>query len=246
MIGRACGLAALLSTATALATPILIDPTVSINGTAKGTAAAGKAPDGTPTPADDVKDAQGHAAEYDGPTTFTADYTIVRIPNDGVDKTKSSVVFKTTSYTAGGGKNSSDFTTRAITITDVKFNDDGSVASFTFQSTDWYPASGEGASGLTNNGLSGSIDLKTGASSYKASYIDKSNGAVYTYDVSGTIGPAGGGGGGGPPPKPVPGDDEIDDIFTPFDDATVETPEPASVLLLLGGLSLVASVNRRK
>ena len=208
----------------ALASLILLDPTVTVNGTATGTVAAGAT-----TSADDLKAAQDHAAQYDGPTQFRADYTIVLKADDTVDTTQSTVTFKTVNYTDNGVLATSGFTTRAITITDVTLNADKSIASFKFSSTNWYPASGDGADLINNNGLSGSIDLKTGATTYTASYSDKNNGAIYKYVVPGTIAaPA-------PVPAPAPSGDEI---FTPFDEVGEtldgdEVPEPASILLLL-------------
>jgi len=134
-----------------------IDPIVTIKGTSAGTATKG------PTTSDaDLKNAQDHAKLYDGPTEFQADYTINLKPDNTLDN--GTVTFTTVSYTESGTATASGFKTRAIKITGVTLNGDGSVATFTFDSTDWYPPTGDGADGITNNGLSGSISIKTGDS----------------------------------------------------------------------------------
>ena len=138
-----------------------IDPTgsITINGTATGTAAAGTSSiTGMPTTATQLANAQTHAAGYDGATQFTAKYDItLNAQNMFVAGT---VTFVTNSYTSSGTTVTSDFTTQPITITGATVNPDGSIASIDFSSTNWYPANGTGAGGLTNNGLSGTINLK--------------------------------------------------------------------------------------
>lgn len=161
-------------------TLFLTDPTttgtITVSATSSGTAVGGS------NPAAD----NAHAMGYDGPTTFTATYTIT-YAGTTVDTTKSTVTFKTTSYTSSGQPQTSDFTTLPITITGATFNMDGSIASFTFSSTDWYPnAAGEG---ITNNSLSGTITL-SGASKYTASYMADNTGGTYTYVVTSTPLPA--------------------------------------------------------
>ncbi len=162
--------------------------TITVDATSKGTAAKGPC-----TSDDDLKSAQEHAKEYDGATKFKADYTIVLKADNTVDQTKSSVTFTTVTYTSGGTEVKSNFKTLPIVITSVTLNMDKSVKSFTFKSTDWYPDAD--SVGIKNNTLSGTINLSTGDSTYTASYIDNSNGAIYTYTVTGKI----------KAPAPVPG-----------------------------------------
>lgn len=173
----------------------VIDPTVTVQATASGSAVAGTyVRNGTTMTTSDKQAAAAneHAAEYDGSTQFTANYTIALKPDNTVDSTNSTVTFVTINYTAKGKlvtETPPGFTTLPITITAVTLNPDNSVASFDFNSTNWYPPTATGAGGLNNNGLSGSINLNTGAASYTASYGSKSNGAVYTYSVTGQVVP---------------------------------------------------------
>jgi hypothetical protein len=157
--------------------PLVIDPTITIKATASGTATGGT------QPAID----NAHAMEYDGPTSFTANYTIVLKADGTVDKTKSTIKFKTTTYTANGMEEPSSFTTLPITITGVTLNKDNTIASFTFSSLNWYPNAA--AEGITNNTLSGSINLNTLQSQYTASYKDNTTGGVYKYVVVSVPGP---------------------------------------------------------
>jgi len=173
-----------------------------------------------------------HAATYNGPTSFTADYTIFLKPDNTLDPTqKSTVTFTTINYTHKEGKRRprlerSDFKTLPITITGVTHDKDGKI-SFTFESNDWYPNAA--GSNLVNNGLSGSIDLGTGAVSIKTSYISKNDGnAIYTYNVTGKVGAGGAGGGpGGGRPSAL--------------------PEPATWMTMLAGIpGFVALAYRRR
>ena len=54
----------------------VIDPTITINGTSTASAAAGTQKNGMPTTAEQVKEAATYGGKYNGPTVFTADYTI--------------------------------------------------------------------------------------------------------------------------------------------------------------------------
>src|SRR5262249_20320596 len=69
----------------ALAISFLLDPTVNVQGTSTGTAAAGTTPAGTPTSPGDVAAAASHAAQYNGATSFTANYTIALNPDGSLD-----------------------------------------------------------------------------------------------------------------------------------------------------------------
>jgi hypothetical protein len=157
--------------------PFVIDPTITIKATASGTATGGT------QPATD----NAHAMEYNGPTSFTANYTIVLKPDGTLDTTKSTVTFKTLTFTDNGVLTNSGFTTLPITITGVTLNKDNSIASFMFSSLNWYPNAD--AEGIKNNTLSGSIDLNALQSKYTASYIDNATGGVYKYDVASVPGP---------------------------------------------------------
>lgn len=55
-----------------------------------------------------------------------------------------------------------------VNITSVVLTNDVPpwLVSFTFNGNDWYPPTAIGADDITNNGLSGFINLKTGKSSY--------------------------------------------------------------------------------
>jgi hypothetical protein len=218
----------------------LIDPTITVKGTSTGNAVAGPyMRDGMTLMTSDValKTAQDYATRYNGPTEFTANYTIVLKPDNTVDATKSMVTFTTVNYTVSTGPNmtslvTSNFATQPITITGVtlKNNDPTMITGFTFMSTNWYPANGPAANRLDQKGLSGMINLATGASNYTASYADKGTGAVYTYNVTGMT----------PAPNPFPdmaSGPGNPDIFTPAPDAV---PEPATWIVMLAGIAGVA------
>jgi len=61
-----------------------------------------------------------------------------------------------------------------------------------------------------NRTLSGQMDVTTGKTSYVAKYADKSNGAVYTYNVSDTKPPVA-------PPRVLGPPPPVGDIFAPPD-----------------------------
>jgi hypothetical protein len=204
----------------------ILDPVIYINGTSSGTAVAGVNDRGVPTTAKQLVDRQKHASDYDGPTEFSADYTIVVRHDNTIDTSKSTVTFQTINYTGYGKLVESNFKTLPIQINDATIKD-GKVVAFSFEATDWYPDTAQGANTITNNELSGSIDLSTGKTSYIASYISKSTGAVYLYSVRGDIKK--------PMPEPGPQPDVYGDpeVFTPVAD---EVPEPTTFLLLGSGL----------
>ena len=182
--------------------------TLEIDAKATGTAAAGKYDRGgmeLTTSAAALKRAQEHAKHYDGKTTFSATYTIVLDDKGVLDKAKSKVTFKTKTYLDRGTEQKSTFTTNEIGITDVTMTADcpPKVKSFKFSSSDWYPATETGAARLKDRTLSGSIDLAGGKASYTAKYADKTNGAIYTYQVEGTFG------------MPLPPPDDGGDAGTP-------------------------------
>jgi hypothetical protein len=214
---------AIVASRDAVAGIIVIDPTVTINAISEGSATTAAA--------------ANHASNYDGPTQFTANYTIAFKPDGTPDLANSSLILSTINYTSVNEQTRiaslvhKDFVTLRIAITGVTFNDDGSVAGFTFSSINWYPGND-----VTNNGISGSINLNTGDTRYIASYIGKNSKATYTYDVMGMITP------NQPPNAPDTSDDAI---FTPLDDGvgadvapdSDDLPEPSSIVLLLSGVS---------
>jgi hypothetical protein len=219
---------------------ILIDPTVTIKGTVTGTAAKGTyTRNGKTLTTSDKQLAatKKHAAEYNGATEFTANYTIVLNKDKSVDTSKSTVTFTTVNYTSGGNLVASGFQTLPITITGVNLinNDPTKIESFTFSSTNWYPPNATGAGGITNNGLSGSINLSTGATSIASSYNSKTNGSVYTYNTTGMI--------AAPEAKPDPDPTERGnpEIFSPAPAA----PEPATWILMLTGFAGVVYHQRK-
>jgi len=216
-----------LTTGHALAADITID------GTASGSAVGGKG-----TTKEQLDAAEKYIKRYSGPTQFTATYNISFKADKTVDSTKSTVSFKTIKYTVDGKEVKSSFTTSPITITSVKIKDSDTtkIESFTFESLIWYP--GADTAGVTNNTLSGLIDLDAGTSSYTASYIDKTTLAVYTYNVSGKT----------PTPKPIP-DPLPDEFGNPeiFSPAPATVPEPTSTLslLALGTLGAASTLKRK-
>jgi hypothetical protein len=168
-----------------------VDPSgsITINATSSGSAAAGTIR-GSPSSPAAVARENAHAMEYDGPTQFTANWDITLNPQNMF--VSGTVTFVTNSYTAPNRSpppatetKPSTFTTQAITITGATVNPQGQITSFTFDSTNWYSTQPKYATGaITSDGLSGMINLLTGASSYTAKYIIKSNGVVDTYTVT--------------------------------------------------------------
>ncbi len=225
---------------------------ITYSSTSSGTAVAGtvRNADGTekkdgdnkpiPTSPEDLTDDKGFAGQYDGPTDFMADYTIVLDDKNMLDLTKSKVIFTTINYTARNynrrtekyGKPSlvrSNFKTPEIQITDIKFIDNDpkkGVESFNFKSNIWYPKTEPQGNSLINNDLAGTINLKDGKSSYTASFIRIPTGSVYTYKVDGMK--------KANDPFPPPGEDPREPfVFSP---GTAAIPEP---LTLLGSLTAV-------
>jgi hypothetical protein len=128
--------------------------------------------------------AKGYSGDYD--VTFT--YTIATKKNpDGTivfDPSGMSTVTLTDTSEKFGS-----FTTLPIKITSADVSPtDGSVSSFDFSSTDWYPNAD--TDGIKNNGLSGSITLSSNVATVTSSYIDKSSGSVYTYKFTAVPEPA--------------------------------------------------------
>lgn len=129
-----------------------------------------------------------HAMGYSGAYTVKYVYTIATVKNPGgmyvFDPSGMSTVTLTDSSEKFGS-----FTTLPVTVTSAVVSPtDGSITSFTFSSTNWYPNAAD--EGITNNGLSGSINLTTMVSTITASYIDSSSGSIYTYKFTAVPEPA--------------------------------------------------------
>lgn len=122
-----------------------------------------------------------HAKGYSGEYTVKFDYTIATKKNpDGTtvfDPSGMSTVTLTDTSEKFGS-----FTTLPIKITSANFAADGSLTSFGFSSTDWYPNAA--SDGIKNNGLTGMITVLTNESTITSSYIDNSSGSIYTYKFS--------------------------------------------------------------
>jgi hypothetical protein len=189
IIGAACIAFSAAAQADSIDVFTSIDPTITINGTATGSATAGKNNKGVETTKEELEEAQNYTKRYAGPTQFTADYTI-NLVNGKFDPTGSTVTFTTVNYTFTNLKSGksvlkpSDFKTLAIPITNATVVG-GVVTSFSFSATNWYPPTAPKGKELINNGLSGTINLANGTSSYTASYINPYTGAAYNYSVTG-------------------------------------------------------------
>lgn len=218
-----------------------------------------------PTTAEELTDDQGFAGQYDGATSFRADYTIHLDENNQLvsGMNNSFVTFTTTTYTARTYDQDTDmyeqmpdpmnpdnmidkttvlrsnFTTPRIEITKVQFiNNDPmmGIESFMFLSTDWYRNEEPEARRLTDTGLSGTINLTTGTSSYLAKYIRNSTGSEYQYSVNGSTA------------APFAPDDEgfgTPPLYAPF---SVSIPEPSTIigLGLLATLGIGTNLKRKK
>jgi hypothetical protein len=170
-----------------------IDPTITIQGTTTAATVKGSytRPSGAVVTTTDAQLTQqtAHAKEYDGPTRFTADYSIDTF-GEGVFESGTvtfTTIYFTWTHDGTTEKFMSNFTTEAIPITGATFNPDGSVASFTFYANNWYPETEDGYDLIINHGLQGTINLKTGMAEYMASYQIRSNAAVDTFTIAGRI-----------------------------------------------------------
>ncbi len=205
---------------------------ITFNATSSGSAVAGTTESG-PTPPDRVTRSNAQAMRYDGPTEQIANYPIVLDDDSMVVPSLSSVRFTTVTYTSNGTEVRSSFQTLNIPITGITFvNDDPTmmIASFMFAATNWYPFNDL----LTNNGISGTINLQNGTFRSTSSYIQNSDGAVYMYQVNGTEKPD------SPVVEPLPEEFGEFEIFSPL---PVAVPENTSIFSFLAfgalGFSLV-------
>jgi hypothetical protein len=133
------------------------------------------------------KEDDDHAKTYSGDYDVTFDYTIAtkKLP-DGTtvfDPAGASTVKLTDTSEKFGS-----FTTLPIKVTGATFGADGSLTSFMFSSMDWYPD--PDGNGITNNGLSGSVDLSSNVATVTSSYIDSSSKSIYTYKFTAVPEPA--------------------------------------------------------
>jgi hypothetical protein len=225
---------------TALADPIRFSGTLTISAISTGTAEKGPYQRGGETlitSDPDLAIRQGIAASYNGPTEFTATYSIVVNDDGTLDRENSTVTFTSLTFTYKGTPvaDQSRFTTSPIPVYDFTLNEDKSLASFKFEGTNWYDPTGTGASAINSINMYGSIDLNApGDTWYKAQYSSKSSGAILTYDVSGNVLYT--------PPGPdlpgacsnVPG---CLSFLAPA--AELQTPEPSSLILMLSGLASI-------
>ena len=153
-----------------------LDPTITFTGT---TAAGATDKNGNPN-----KGADDHAKIYNGPTQLIVDYMIA-LKDGKFDPTGSTVTFTTVYYTTSGTKTPSTFKTLTLPVSTATLGAGGSVETFGFDTTDWYPDAA--SDGIKNNGIKGTIDLKKRTGAFTSSYTDASNGDIYTYMVTGTL-----------------------------------------------------------
>ncbi|MCZ8200775.1 MULTISPECIES: PEP-CTERM sorting domain-containing protein [unclassified Microcystis] len=199
---------------TANAATLTFDSTIILHGSVSG---SGEKVAGS-TDAD-VQAVNDYIKKYSGPAEFKVIYTIVLKADHTVDTTRSKVKFDTIKYTSNGQDVKSKFTTSDIPITSVTLTNDATpkVSSFTFEGTKWYDTTR-----VTNDGISGTINLINGASDFTAKYIGKSVNARYIYTLSATIKPD------SPEPAPLPNEFGDTEIFSPL-----IVPEPSAILSLL-------------
>jgi hypothetical protein len=127
------------------------------------------------------KEDDDHAKTYSGDYDVTFDYTIATKKNPDGSTVFDPAGMSTVKLTDTSEKFGS-FTTLPIKITGATFGADGSLTSFMFSSTDWYPNAA--SDGITNNGLSGSVDLASNVATVTSSYIDSTSKSVYTYQFT--------------------------------------------------------------
>jgi hypothetical protein len=133
------------------------------------------------------KEDDDHAKTYSGSYDVTFDYTIATKKNPDGSTVFDPAGMSTVKLTDTSEKFGS-FTTLPIKVTGATFGADGSLTSFMFSSTDWYPnAAGDG---ITNNGLSGSVDLSSNVATVTSSYIDSTSKSIYTYQFTAVPEPA--------------------------------------------------------
>ncbi|MEM1370153.1 MAG: hypothetical protein AAGG02_19560 [Cyanobacteria bacterium P01_H01_bin.15] len=181
---------------------------------------------------EDVTNATNYLKRYSGPTEFEVIYHIVKKDDNTLDTTKSTVVFDTTTYTSNGRRRSSKFKTLPIPITSITTDPEDShkILSFMFSGTDWYDTKK-----VTNDGISGEINLISGPSNFEAKYIGKKINARYAYTLNGMLKPD------SPEPEPPPEKFGNPEIFTPV-------PEASSLanMLGLGVLGVAVGIQRQR
>jgi hypothetical protein len=128
-----------------------------------------------------------HAKGYSGDYDVTFDYTIATKKNPDGSTVFDPAGMSTVKLTDTSMKFGS-FTTLPIKVTGATFGADGSLTSFMFSSTDWYPNAA--TDGIKNNGLSGSVDLSSNVATVTSSYIDSTSGSIYTYKFDAVPEPA--------------------------------------------------------
>jgi hypothetical protein len=128
-----------------------------------------------------------HAKGYSGDYDVTFDYTIATKKNPDGSTVFDPAGMSTVKLTDTSMKFGS-FTTLPIKVTGATFGADGSLTSFMFSSTDWYPNAA--TDGIKNNGLSGSVDLSSNVATVTSSYIDNTSGSIYTYKFDAVPEPA--------------------------------------------------------
>jgi hypothetical protein len=133
------------------------------------------------------KEDDDHAKAYSGDYDVTFDYTIATKKNPDGSTVFDPAGMSTVKLTDTSEKFGS-FTTLPIKVTGATFGADGSLTSFMFMSTDWYPDAA--GNGITNNGLSGSVDLSSNVATVTSSYIDSTSKSIYTYQFTAVPEPA--------------------------------------------------------
>jgi hypothetical protein len=124
-----------------------------------------------------------HAKGYSGDYDVTFDYTIATKKNPDGSTVFDPAGMSTVKLTDTSMKFGS-FTTLPIKVTGATFGADGSLTSFMFSSTDWYPNAD--TDGIKNNGLSGHVTISDNTASVTSSYIDNNSGSIYKYEFTAT------------------------------------------------------------
>jgi hypothetical protein len=183
-----------------------IEPPFWVAGNSTASCKKGKNDKGVESTQAEVDKVLDYNSQYDGPSEFFVEYTILLNAKGELDKSKSKATFHMINHMAWVEKVGGvvpidpatmkkkvklyeyDWKTEAVPIVNVTFakGDNSTVESFEVKGAKWYP--NIGAFKLVDDGVAGTLNIKTKKVSYDAKYYDKEGDGVRSnYHVEGPI-----------------------------------------------------------